>query len=56
MKFLAGEILMYSGMLSIVFYVLHVVIVGIKWKGYSHLQQPISDLTAIGAPNREIPG
>ena len=46
--------LMLSGVLSVVFYVLHVVIGGIKWKGYSHLQQPISDLTATGAPNRAL--
>jgi hypothetical protein len=45
---------MFSGMLAIVFYVLHVVIGGIKWKGYSQLQQPISDLTATGAPNRTL--
>lgn len=45
---------MLSGMLAIVFYVVHVVIGGIKWKGYSHLQQPISDLTATGAPNRNL--
>lgn len=45
---------MLSGMLAIVFYVLHVVWGGIKWKGYSHLQQPISDITATGAPNRNL--
>jgi len=54
MKLLSGDLLMFSGMLSILFYVLHVVIGGIKWKGYSHLQQPISDLTATGAPNRTM--
>lgn len=54
MKLLSGDLLMLSGMLAIVFYVLHVVIGGIKWKGYSHLQQPISDLTATGAPNRSL--
>ena len=46
--------LMLSGVLSVVFYVLHVIIGGYKWKGYSHLQQPISDLTASGAPNRKL--
>lgn len=46
--------LMLSGVLSVVFYVLHVIIGGYKWKGYSHLQQPISDLTASGAPNRAL--
>lgn len=54
MKLLAGELLMLSGMLAVVFYVVHVVIGGLKWKGYSHLQQPISDLTATGAPNRNL--
>jgi len=54
MKLLSGDLLMFSGMLSILFYVLHVVIGGIKWKGYSHLRQPISDLTATGAPNRNL--
>jgi hypothetical protein len=52
MTLLVSGFLMLSGTLAIVFYILHVVIGGIKWKGYSHLQQPISDLTATGAPNR----
>jgi len=54
MNLLSGDILMLSGMLAILFYLLHVVVGGIKWKGYSHLQQPISDLTATGAPNRTL--
>jgi len=54
MNLIVNQALMLSGMLSVVFYVLHVVIGGIKWKGYSHLQQPISDLTATGAPNRNL--
>jgi hypothetical protein len=54
MKLSLYEVLMLSGMLSIVFYVVHVVIGGLKWKGYSHLQQPISDLTATGAPDRNL--
>jgi len=54
MKLSLIEVLMLSGMLAIVFYVMHVVIGGLKWKGYSHLQQPISDLTATGAPNRDL--
>ena len=40
------------GALGVLTYVFHVVIGGILWKGYSHLQQPISDLTAQGAPDR----
>jgi len=45
-------ILLSSGMLAVVIYVLHILIGGYLWKTYSHLQQPISDLTATGAPNR----
>lgn len=44
------------GMLAVAAYVLHVVLGGILWKGYDHLMQPISDLTASGAPNRELLG
>jgi hypothetical protein len=54
MKLYFTQALMLSGVLAIVFYVLHVIIGGIKWKGYSHLQQPVSDLTAAGAPNRAL--
>ena len=54
MKLLLSDVLMFSGMLAIIIYALHVVIGGIKWKGYSHLHQPISDLTATGAPNRTL--
>ncbi len=54
MKLSLSDVLMFSGVLAIAFYVLHIVIGGIKWKGYSHLQQPISDLTASGAPNRNL--
>jgi hypothetical protein len=39
-------------MLAVVIYLLHILIGGYLWKTYSHLQQPISDLTATGAPNR----
>lgn len=45
-------ILLSSGMLAVAIYLLHILIGGFLWKGYSHLQQPISDLTATGAPNR----
>ncbi|MGB4843200.1 MAG: DUF998 domain-containing protein, partial [Ferruginibacter sp.] len=33
---------------------MHVILGGILWHGYSHLQQPISDLTATGAPDRNL--
>lgn len=44
--------LVLSGLFSVVVYTLHVVIGGWLWHGYSHLHQPISDLTGSGAPNR----
>lgn len=43
-----------SGMLGVLAYVLHVILGGTLWKGYSHLMQPISDLTASGAPDRDL--
>jgi hypothetical protein len=52
MKRYLRTILLSSGMLAVVIYLLHVLIGGYLWKTYSHLQQPISDLTATGAPNR----
>lgn len=48
------KILFSTGMIAVLFYVLHVLAGGILWKGYNHFQQPISDLTAAGAPNREL--
>jgi len=52
MKRYLRTILLSSGMLAVVIYLLHILIGGFLWKGYSHLQQPISDLTSTGAPNR----
>jgi hypothetical protein len=52
MKQYLRTILLSSGMLTVVIYLLHVLVGGYLWKTYSHLQQPISDLTATGAPNR----
>lgn len=43
-----------SGMVAVCFYAVHVVLGGWLWSGYSHLQQPISDLTATGAPDRKV--
>ncbi len=37
-------------------YLLHVVLGGFLWTGYNHLMQPISDLTAAGAPNKDLLG
>ncbi|OHX48956.1 hypothetical protein BB776_04550 [Planococcus salinarum] len=42
------------GALGVLAYVIHVVLGGFLWEGYSHLHQPISDLTARGAPNRGL--
>ena len=46
------RILLLSGVLAAAAYAAHVVIGGLLWTGYSHLMQPISDLTAAGAPDR----
>jgi hypothetical membrane protein len=54
MKKTTTKILMSSGMLAVIFYAIHVIYGGLLWKGYSHLHQPISDLTAIGAPDRVL--
>lgn len=43
---------MLLGSLAAVIYVSHVIIGGLLWEEYSHLDRPISDLTASGAPNR----
>jgi len=48
------NILLFSGAMAVIVYVLHVVIGGILWQGYNHLQQPISDLTATGSPIKDL--
>ncbi|MGM0898587.1 MAG: DUF998 domain-containing protein [Bacillota bacterium] len=40
------------GAIAVFLYVLHVLLGGWLWEGYRHLHQPISDLTAQGAPDR----
>lgn len=42
------------GMVSSILYLLHVIIGGILWKGYSQLNQPVSDLTSANAPNKAL--
>lgn len=42
------------GAIAVFFYVFHVLLGGWLWEGYRHLHQPISDLTAQGAPDRGI--
>lgn len=54
MKPYVKTFLLSSGMLAVVIYLLHILLGGYLWKTYSHLHQPISDLTATGAPNRYL--
>lgn len=42
------------GAIAVFFYVFHVLLGGWLWGDYRHLHQPISDLTAQGAPDRRI--
>lgn len=42
------------GAFAALIYVMHVWIGGMLWDGYRHLHQPISDLTAQGAPDRVL--
>ncbi len=51
MRYTQRLVLLSTGMASVLFYLLHIIIGGLLWNGYSHLHQPISDLTASGAPN-----
>ncbi len=46
------KMLLGTDMIAVLFYVIHVLVGGFLWKGYNHLHQPISDLTARGAPNK----
>jgi len=46
------RILLLCGALAALAYAAHVVVGGLLWDGYSHLMQPISDLTATGVPDR----
>ncbi len=48
------RILSLSGVAAVMFYLTHVILGGALWEGYSHLMQPISDLTATGAPDRGL--
>ena len=45
------QIIAISGALSAVVYLAHVILGGLLWPGYSHIQQMISDLTGDGAPD-----
>jgi hypothetical membrane protein len=54
MKKTTEKLLLKTGMLAVAFYVVHVILGGLLWKDYSHLQQPISDLTSTGAPDKNL--
>lgn len=47
-------IILKTGMLAVMVYILHVLLGGFLWKDYNHLQQPISDLTSSGAPDKDL--
>jgi hypothetical membrane protein len=42
------------GSFGVLAYVIHVLVGGLLWEGFNHLNQPISDLTASGAPDRGL--
>uniref|UniRef100_A0A2A4YYV2 DUF998 domain-containing protein n=1 Tax=OCS116 cluster bacterium TaxID=2030921 RepID=A0A2A4YYV2_9PROT len=48
------EIALLSGMISTIIYLLHVIVGGALWGGYSHMEQSISDLTSVGAPHKTL--
>ncbi|WP_142825964.1 DUF998 domain-containing protein [Planococcus soli] len=43
-----------SGAISALIYMVHVIMGGILWDGYSHVRQTISELTGNGAPDAEM--
>lgn len=45
-----------SGILSFVFYILHMVIGALHYPGYDWVSQAVSDLTAVNAPSQAIAG
>ncbi len=45
-----------SGILGLLFYLLHDIIGGLNYPGYDRLSQAVSDLTAVGAPSYVIAG
>lgn len=54
MRKYSSSILLLTGAIATIIYTLHVVTGGLLWEHYNHLQQPISDLTASGAPDRKL--
>ncbi|MFH5836794.1 DUF998 domain-containing protein [Proteiniclasticum sp. C24MP] len=49
------QIISLTGAAGVLFYTAHVILGGLLWEGYSHITQTISELTAKGSPNAEIP-
>ena len=43
-----------SGVLGLIFYILHMVLGAMYYPGYDWMRQAVSDLTAVNAPSREI--
>lgn len=46
--------LLWCGILSSILYVVMVVVIGAQWDGYSWMSQTISELSAVGAPTRQV--
>ncbi len=51
-----GSWALISGILSVVFYILHDIIGGMYYPGYDRMSQAVSDLTAVDAPSFVIAG
>lgn len=48
------QVLALSGAASAAVYMVHVIMGGLLWDGYSHVRQTISELTGNGAPDAEM--
>ena len=51
---MARKILLVCGILSSLLYVAMLVVVAMRWEGYSSVSQTVSELSAIGAPTRAL--
>ncbi|MDF2543209.1 MAG: hypothetical protein K0S47_2927 [Herbinix sp.] len=47
-------VILSMGFIGVIFYLSHVFIGGAMWRGYNHVRQAVSDLTADGAPNADL--
>ncbi len=50
------RVLCLSGLVALLFYVLHDVVGGLYYPGYNRMTQAVSDLTAVNAPSRVVAG